>query len=78
MAAFGGRMKIVAYLNHEKTLFYRLVLDVLLDEEARLGVHLSTEQIRLRFPRCAGGADQLVSEGWRGFRFVGSAVAWSA
>ncbi len=48
MAAFGGRMKIVAYLNHEKTLFYRLVLDVLLDEEARLGVHLSTAQIRQR------------------------------
>ncbi|MBP5935716.1 TIGR02677 family protein [Streptomyces acidiscabies] len=56
MAAFGGRMKIVAYLNHEKTLFYRLVLDVLLDEEARLGVHLSTEQIRQRVQ------DKLASE----------------
>ncbi|MFJ8248705.1 TIGR02677 family protein [Streptomyces sp. NPDC094466] len=41
-------MKIVAYLDHEKTLFYRLVLDVLLDEESRLGVHLSTAQIRQR------------------------------
>lgn len=48
MAAFGGRMKIVAYLDHVKTVFYRLVLDVLLDEEARLGVHLSTAQIRQR------------------------------
>ncbi|MFE7277410.1 TIGR02677 family protein [Streptomyces sp. NPDC057623] len=48
MAAFGGRMKIVAYLNQEKTLFYRVVLDVLLEEEARLGVHLSTAQIRQR------------------------------
>ncbi|WP_079023131.1 TIGR02677 family protein [Streptomyces odonnellii] len=56
MAAFGGRMRVVAYLNHEKTLFYRLVLDVLLDEEARLGVHLSTAQIRQRVQ------DELASE----------------
>ncbi|MFJ3762864.1 TIGR02677 family protein [Streptomyces sp. NPDC090080] len=48
MAAFGGRMKIVAYLDHKNALFYRLVLDVLLEEEARLGVHLSTAQIRQR------------------------------
>ncbi|WP_277438942.1 DUF3962 domain-containing protein [Streptomyces sp. SPB162] len=32
----------------------------------------------LRFPRCAGGADQLVRAGWRGFRFARSAVACSA
>lgn len=56
VAAFGGRMEIVAYLNHEKALFYRLVLDVLLEEEARLGVHLSTEQIRQRVQ------DELVGE----------------
>lgn len=31
----------------------------------------------LRFPRCAGGADQLVRWGLRGFRFTRSAVAWS-
>lgn len=32
----------------------------------------------LRFPRHSGGADQLVREGWRGFRFARSAVACSA
>ncbi|MFG2848998.1 transposase, partial [Kitasatospora sp. NPDC048296] len=32
----------------------------------------------LSFPRCAGGADQLVRRGWRGFRFTCSAVAWLA
>ncbi|GAA2973655.1 hypothetical protein GCM10010446_67530 [Streptomyces enissocaesilis] len=33
--------------------------------------------LNLRFPRCTGGADQLVRWGLRGFRFTRSAVAWS-
>jgi hypothetical protein len=31
--------------------------------------------VRVRFPRCARGTDQLVRAGCRVFRFVGSAVA---
>ncbi|MFJ8775012.1 TIGR02677 family protein [Streptomyces microflavus] len=62
MAVLGGRMKIVAYLDHEKSPFYRLVLDVLLDEESRLGVHLSTAQIRQRVQDELAGEPDLLDE----------------
>ncbi|MGW3600719.1 TIGR02677 family protein [Streptomyces sp. NPDC005167] len=39
------RMPIVTYLTVERALYYRLVLDVLLEEEGRLGIHLSTADI---------------------------------
>ncbi|MFD7645946.1 TIGR02677 family protein [Kitasatospora sp. NPDC059795] len=45
---FGDRMKIVEYLTNDRTLFYRVVLDILLEEEARLGIHLSTAEIAQR------------------------------
>ncbi|MFD9551732.1 TIGR02677 family protein [Nocardia salmonicida] len=41
-------MPIVAYLNVEHTVYYRLALDVLLEEESRLGIHLSTQEIGQR------------------------------
>lgn len=43
-----GRMSVVEYMNNENTPFYRLALDVLLDEESRLGLHLSTAEIERR------------------------------
>ena len=46
--AFGGRMKIVAYLDDERTIYYRIILDVLLEEEERLGGHLGTAEIAKR------------------------------
>lgn len=45
---FGGRMRIVAYLDHERTPYFRVVMDVLLDEEARLGMHLGASEIDRR------------------------------
>ncbi len=41
-------MRIVAYLDNENTPFYRLVLDVLLEEERALGLHLPTAEIGRR------------------------------
>jgi uncharacterized protein (TIGR02677 family) len=43
-----GRMPIVEYLINEKALYYRMVLDVLLVEESRLGIHLPTVEIARR------------------------------
>lgn len=42
---FADRMPIVSYLTGDRALYYRLVLDVLLEEEARLGIHMSTADI---------------------------------
>lgn len=44
-----GRMREVSYLVSTHAPFYRLVLDVLLDEERRLGLHLPTELVAERF-----------------------------
>ncbi|MFG2847754.1 recombinase family protein, partial [Kitasatospora sp. NPDC048296] len=44
--------------------------------EVDVVVVFSLARLTLSFPRCAGGADQLVRRGWRGFRFTCSAVAW--
>ncbi|MGO1050874.1 TIGR02677 family protein [Crossiella sp. CA198] len=43
-----GQMKVVAYLNADNAAFYRLLLDELLAEEARLGLHLPTLEIEQR------------------------------
>ncbi|WP_156893570.1 TIGR02677 family protein [Actinokineospora enzanensis] len=43
-----GRMRVVAYLDNGDAAFYRLVLDVLLEEESRLGLHLPTAEIASR------------------------------
>lgn len=43
-----GRMLVVAYLVSKYAPYYRLVLDVLLEEEARLGLHLTTAEIERR------------------------------
>ncbi|MDN3286478.1 hypothetical protein QWL27_11940 [Streptomyces thermocarboxydus] len=42
---FADRMPIVSYLTGDRALYYRLVLDVLLEEEARLGIRMSTADI---------------------------------
>ncbi|MFE4392272.1 MULTISPECIES: TIGR02677 family protein [Streptomycetaceae] len=59
---FGGRMKVVAYLNHDKALFYRVVLDVLLDEESRLGIHLSTKEVAQRVREALSVEPELLAQ----------------
>ncbi|MEV8021300.1 TIGR02677 family protein [Streptomyces sp. NPDC086554] len=44
----GGRMPIVEYLVDKHAVFLRLALDVLMDEEARLGIHLPVGEIAAR------------------------------
>ncbi|MFJ1754620.1 TIGR02677 family protein [Kitasatospora sp. NPDC088134] len=43
-----GRMPVFCYLVHDDAQYFRLVLDVLLEEEANLGIHLSTAEIGRR------------------------------
>lgn len=44
-----GRMRQVAYLDNGESVYYRVVLDVLLDEESRLGLHLPSVDIERRY-----------------------------
>ncbi len=44
-----GRMRQVSYLDNPESVYYRLVLDVLLEEESRLGLHLSIVDIGRRY-----------------------------
>ncbi|MCT9934526.1 TIGR02677 family protein [Planotetraspora sp. A-T 1434] len=59
---FGHQMPIVTYLTGSYAVFYRLVLDVLLEEESRLGIHLSTAEIDQRVRAKLAEAPQLVAE----------------
>ncbi|WP_327074087.1 DUF2397 domain-containing protein [Kitasatospora purpeofusca] len=63
---FGGQMKIAAYLTHENALYYRVILDVLLEEEARLGIHLSTAEIAHRVRRALAVLTTEVGDGVHG------------
>jgi uncharacterized protein (TIGR02677 family) len=55
-----GQMSVVRYLVSANAPFYRVILDVLLEEESRLGLHLATAEIvrRLR-ARVAASAHQI-------------------
>ncbi|MGW2093203.1 TIGR02677 family protein [Promicromonospora sukumoe] len=46
--AIPGQMPVVNYLVSEHAPYYRLVLDILLDEESMLGLHLPTAEIDRR------------------------------
>lgn len=48
-ASMPGQMPIVRYLVSRNAPFYRLILDVLLDEESRLGLHLPTVEVAAQF-----------------------------
>ncbi|MFD0206366.1 MULTISPECIES: TIGR02677 family protein [Saccharothrix] len=48
LLALPSRMPVVTYLNAEHAPFYRLILDVLLEQEARLGLHLPTAEVEQR------------------------------
>lgn len=59
---FADRMPIVTYLTRDRALYYRLVLDVLLEEEGRLGIHLSTADIGQKVNGRLATAHELLTE----------------
>lgn len=48
-ATLPGQMPVVRYLVSRYASFYRVILDILLDEESRLGLHLPTAEVAARF-----------------------------
>ncbi|MEB8343406.1 TIGR02677 family protein [Streptomyces endophyticus] len=58
---FGHQMPLVNYMTDERAVFYRLTLDVLLEEEARLGVHLPTAEIQAEVAKRLDPAPDLLA-----------------
>ncbi|MBF8187836.1 TIGR02677 family protein [Nonomuraea sp. K274] len=59
---FGHQVPIVTYLTVRNAVYYRLALDVLLEEESRLGIHLSTPEIDQRVRAKLTEAPELTAE----------------
>ncbi|MFI8434656.1 TIGR02677 family protein [Streptomyces sp. NPDC079020] len=59
---FGHRMPLVNYLTRENAVFFRLVLDVLLEEESRLGIHLPTAEIGQKVAKRLKSAHELLEQ----------------
>ncbi|UED83196.1 TIGR02677 family protein [Streptomyces profundus] len=59
---FGHRMLLVNYLTHDHAVYFRLVLDVLLEEESRLGIHLPTAEIGQQIAKRLSSTSELVAE----------------
>ncbi|MFD7325676.1 TIGR02677 family protein [Streptomyces sp. NPDC059875] len=59
---FADRMPIVTYLTAKHALYYRMALDVLLEEEARLGIHLPTADISQEVSQRLATAPELQEE----------------
>ncbi|MGY0489136.1 TIGR02677 family protein [Streptomyces sp. WG-D5] len=58
---FGHQMPLVNYMTDERAAFFRLTLDVLLEEEARLGVHLPTAEIGAEIAKRLASAPELLA-----------------
>ncbi|WP_327668123.1 MULTISPECIES: TIGR02677 family protein [unclassified Streptomyces] len=59
---FGHRMPLVNYLTSQHAVYFRLALDVLLEEESRLGIHLPTGEIGQEVAKRLSGAPELLAE----------------
>ncbi|SEE33769.1 TIGR02677 family protein [Streptomyces sp. KS_5] len=59
---FAHQMPLVSYMTDDRAVFYRLTLDVLLEEEARLGVHLPTAEIGAEVAKRLSSAPTLLAD----------------
>lgn len=59
---FGHRMPLVNYLTSQHAVYFRLALDVLLEEESRLGIHLPTGEIGQEVAKRLKEAPELLTE----------------
>ncbi|MEV7120966.1 TIGR02677 family protein [Kitasatospora griseola] len=55
-------MPVVTYLTHQKAVYFRLALDVLIEEEASLGIHLSAAEIRHRVVQRLAAEPELLEQ----------------